>query len=202
MAKPPGPAPVDPLKALDAALAKAREAERRGDAKAALAALEAAPPEAKQLGSLHFARGSILFRRGDLPGAIAAFRQAVKLDREIPEFLANLGAALVESHRRSPAPGALEEAIATLERAASLGPRTALAHNNLGMAYQAASRLDDALAAFDEAIAREPRDVNALYNRAATLHMLGREEECLSALDAVLEIQPNFQPAIQSRANT
>ncbi len=205
----PAPAAADPVAALNALLERARKAETAGDPAGALAALDGAPPESRVFGTYHFARGSLLFRKGDLSAAAAALKEAVRLEPEIPEFKANLGAVLVETARRAPGgpggeagAGALAEAIAVLDAACGGGgrPKTCLAHNNLGMALQAAGRLDVALAAFDAAIEIDARDVSALYNRAATLHLLGREEDCLAALDATIAVDPKFEPAQRSRA--
>jgi tetratricopeptide (TPR) repeat protein len=197
------PAPkVDPLRSLEAVLDRAREAEARGDLGAALAAIDGAPEECRGLATLHFARGTLLVKKGQIERAIEAMREAVRLEPEVPEFKANLGAALVEKARRANDAATLARAIDVLEEAALAGPKTALVHGNLGMALQTAGRYDEALAAFDRALEIEPRDVTSLYNRAATLHLLGREEDALAALDATLAVDPAFPPAIRSRANT
>jgi tetratricopeptide (TPR) repeat protein len=196
------PGPPDPVGDLNALLEKARKAETSGDAAKALSIIEGAPEALRGMGTLHFARGSLLFRKGDVAAATAAFREACRLEPELPEFKANLGAALVETARRSKDGALLDEAIRCLESACAGGPRTALPHNNLGMALQTAGRLDEALEAFDRALEKDPKDLSALYNRAATLHMLGREEECLDALDATLEVDPKFEPALKSREST
>src|SRR5687768_17526361 len=93
--------PADPVKELNTLLDQARKAENSGDAAKALAILDGAPEALRAMGTLHFARGSILFRKGDLAAATTALREACRLEPELPEFKANLGAALVETARRS-----------------------------------------------------------------------------------------------------
>lgn len=208
--QPPGRGLDDPIGALHAALEKARATEAESGPAAALAVLEAAPPELNAFATFHFARGALLFRTGKIDPAIDAFREAVRLEPGIGEYRANLGAALIERYRRSAgAPGApppdaaaLEEALAALEGAARAGAKSAFAWNDLGLALQLAGRLDESLEALDRALEIEPRDVSALYNRAATLHRLGREADCLACLDRALEVDPSFAPAIESRRNT
>lgn len=187
-------------------LAKARAAEQAGDRKAALRALDEAPEDLRAFGSWHYARGALLCREGDLEKAIAAFREAVKRDPDIPEVLANLGGTLVE-RARAAGPGKpvkkadLAEAIQVLEKAVALGPKLPNARANLGLAYQLAGRNDDSIAVLEKELESSPTDVPTLYNYAAALHFAGREAQSVAALERLLKVDPSFEPARKSLAN-
>jgi len=188
---------------IQAVLARARAAEQAGDRKAALRALDEAPEDLRAFGSWHYARGALLCREGDLEKAIAAFREAVKRDPDIPEVLANLGGTLVE-RARAAGPGKpvkkadLDEAIALLEKAAALGPKLPNARANLGLAYQLAGRHDDAVAVLEMELQSSPTDIPTFYNYAAALHFAGREAESVAALERLLKVDPGFEPALRS----
>src|SRR5690606_6319192 len=124
---------------------------------------------------------------------------------DIPEYRANLAAALVERARANGADadaGLLAEAIAQLQQAAALGPRLPLVHNNLGLALQLSGAHDEALAAFAEALAIDDDDAPARFNRAASLRALGREPEVLAEIDELLRRHPTFAPALRGRCTS
>ena len=164
-----------------ALLAEARRLEsagRRGDA---LRALEAAPEPLRAYGSWHLARGAMLAREGRLDEAVAALREAVLRDDDVPEVLASLGGALIERSRRAgtgagaavaKAAGTasiadLAEAIRMLERAMALGPRLAPTWSSLGLAYHLAGRREDAVAILEAGLAAHPGDPALRKNLAA-----------------------------------
>jgi Flp pilus assembly protein TadD len=68
--------------------------------------------------------GSLSEIEGDLPGATAAYREAVRLDPGTPRFLANLASVLA-------AQGQHDGARALLERAVALDPAGAQWHEAL-----------------------------------------------------------------------
>lgn len=195
-----------------ALLEQVRSMEASGDLVTAHRILDRAPPELRLFGSYHYARGALAFRLGDVTKAVEAFEQAVKLEPEVAEFHANLGAALFERARRTgglehrgenalPHPDLLR-AQGALERAADLAPLLASVCNNLGLVRCELGRHQEALDAFEAALAIDPKDVHTLYNRAAVFAQLERHEECLAMLDAILAIDPQFAPALASRAGT
>jgi Flp pilus assembly protein TadD len=173
-AKKPAPRKDNPLADLYAILDRARGLDAKGEVREALKCLEQAPPDVRSVGMYHYARGSLLARSGDIPGAVAAFREAVRLDPEVPEYAANLGAALVATYRRQKDDAALEEAIAVLERAAASGPKMPIVHGNLGFALEAAGRLEEALVAYDGALELDATFADARRARDALAAKLGR----------------------------
>jgi tetratricopeptide (TPR) repeat protein len=203
-AKPAGTATAPPrerdsVAELNALLPKARAAaEGPGGPKAALALLDAAAPDVKALGMFHYARGTLLFRAGDAGAALAAFREAVRLDPEVPEYAGNLGAALI-ARAEAGEPAALDEAIEVLSRAAGGGPKLPLVHANLGLALQKAGRPEEALHAVEAALAIDGKNPPALLGKASLLIQLGEVDEGIATLDALVKVAPDFPAAKAAR---
>jgi tetratricopeptide (TPR) repeat protein len=93
---------------------------------------------------------------GDLPGAIRADEEAVKLNPDLPEVWHNLGQCYMET-------GQFEQAIASLEKVSQFGPGIPDTHYLLGLAQfklgnkSAASEQCDALERIDSGKAHELR---------------------------------------------
>jgi tetratricopeptide (TPR) repeat protein len=84
--------------------------------------------------------------------------------------------------------GNFEAALDRFDRAVSLSPHTADAHNSRGNALLMLGRHEDALASFEEALRLEPGFVKAALNRAELLvDHLGRSEEGRAACDRLLK---------------
>ena len=188
-------------------LAAARAAEESGELNAALAMLESAAPEVQRAGIYHYVLGAMRARAGDLDGAIGALERAVAIEPMIPEYLGNLGAALLEAaHRRLPTgrpeiidPVRLSRALEVLDAAAMQSPKLPEVHSNRALALLLCDHAADAVASCDHALALHPEHLPALYNKAIALHELGRADECLKCLDECLRIDPELEPARNSR---
>ncbi|MDA1001092.1 MAG: tetratricopeptide repeat protein [bacterium] len=153
--------------------------------------------------------GRILAARGDLAGAVARYRAALKVKPDHAYSLNNLGNALlqmgkkaeaIETLRRAAAAdgtyanarnslgrallaaGRVDAAIETLQEALRINPRFAPAHSNLGMAFMQKSASDRAVAAFRRAIELSPRLTAARYNLAIALSEMKRYGEAIAAL--------------------
>lgn len=146
--------------------------------------------------------GIALARQGDMPGAVAEFRAALKLDdRSVPAHR-NLGNMLIDM-------GARAEGMTHLERAVALAPTEpdatydigsvllqeenfagaaerfravlaitpgwAEAHNHLGIALASQRRMADALDQFERALKARPDYAEARANRDQARAVLGRK---------------------------
>lgn len=108
---------------------------------------------AEQAGSVPMAQeliGEIQDQRGDHHAAAKAYEAAVAMAPEREDYRIALGLELM--HRQSFAP-----AIAMLQEAAPLFPRSAKLRTLLGIAQYAAGYNDEAIAALSDAIAIDPR---------------------------------------------
>ncbi|MBS1148800.1 MAG: sulfotransferase [Myxococcaceae bacterium] len=169
-----------------------------GDRAGAVKLLEAAIDPVKAFGTWRYARGTLALELGDVATAIAQFEQAAEREPAVPEFRANLGAALLEQGKQGD-PAALQRALEVLQQCASEEPRLPHSHTNLGMAKLVLDDPNGALACFDRALAMDPDHVPSLYNRGAVLKGLGRLPESLAMIERVLKLDPKFQPAIDAK---
>ncbi len=187
--------------ALDTVLAQARAAEQAGSVTQAATLLDAhAGAFSGSSGLWNYARGTLAFRMGQADAALACFEAAVKLEPEVAEYRANLGAALLDQSRRTGSTVPLERARRELEEALRWGPTLTTTRVNLGLCLLHQALPAEALAQFDQALATDPGDVAAMFNRAAALKQLGRSAESLAMLDQVLSQKPGFDLALQAKA--
>jgi len=102
--------------------------------------------------------------------ALVLYNHALRLDQGYVHAYLHAGILLSEKgdHRR---------AIHNLRLANELEPNSALALNNLGLAFVAAGETDSALATFERAIAAHPGSAMLRLNRANALVAAGRPDE-------------------------
>jgi tetratricopeptide (TPR) repeat protein len=103
---------------------------------------------------------------GDLEGAIAEYRTAIRLDPNHVFARIYLGAALEEQ-------GDLEGAIAEYRVAIRLDPNHAVAHNNLGAALEKRDDLEGAIAEYRTALLSNSNLLSAHYDLGKALQAKG-----------------------------
>ncbi len=135
----------------------------------------------------HCNLGGVLRQRGDLPGALAAYREALRLDpgdagarTGLKDALARHGLALAEGR-------AFPEAEAAFRELLALEPRHAAALNNLGKLVQRQGDLEAALALFDRALAVDPGYGLGRFNRGICALGLERLPEGWADLEASVD---------------
>ena len=183
---------------LQALLKQANTRRTAGVRAGALKLLETASDPVKAFGTWHYARGTLAMELGDVATAIAQFEEAANREPSVPEFRANLGAALLEKGKQGDQ-AALRRALEVLQQCVLEEPKLPHAHTNLGMAKLVLDDPNGALACFDRALAMDPNHIPSLYNRGAVLKGLGRFKESLAMIEKVLKLDPKFQPAIDAK---
>ncbi|MBV8926690.1 MAG: tetratricopeptide repeat protein, partial [Bradyrhizobium sp.] len=135
-----------------------------------------------------------------LPVAVGAYRQGrhgevEALCRHVLKDLPNhfdtlhlLGASQVDG-------GRLEEAVATLTRAAGLEPRSAEAQSNLGTALSGLGRYEEARVCLEAAVTLNPNFPVALTNLGNTLMNLERFEAAIAAHDRAIALKSDYADA-------
>jgi len=136
-----------------------------------------------QKGETYYGKGEAFFRDGDFSSASRYLEAGVQdhPDRFYPSYL--LGISLWKE-------GRLEESVASLTRAASLGPGSAKARVNLGRVLNDAGRFEEALAAADEALTIDPESSPAQNVRGRALLNLGRKDEAIESFKTAVEKDP------------
>ena len=116
--------------------------------------------------------GNALAHRGNHAEAVAAFREAIALDREQALYFTSLGIALWRLDR-------FDEAIAAFEDALKLSPADAQALNGLGLALLGAGRPAEALAVLLRACGADRTAPEPRSNRAVALWRAGRPHDAV-----------------------
>jgi uncharacterized protein (TIGR03032 family) len=114
----------------------------------------------------HLRRGNGLYRRGKLEEAIAAYRQALALQPDVPNGRLNLGVALGDA-------GEYAEAAVCLEQVIQAEPERAEAHNSLGIVMVRQREPHKAVAHYERAIEIQPDYVQAHVNLGMSLLQIG-----------------------------
>jgi tetratricopeptide (TPR) repeat protein len=132
--------------------------------------------------------GIALSHQGDLGGAIAAFKEAIRCDPKFAIAHYNLGVALK-------AKDDLEGAIAAYKEAIKHDPKHARAHNNLGNALKAKDDLEGAIAAYKEAIKHDPKHARAHNNLGNALADKGNVDGAIAAFEEAIKHDPKHAMA-------
>jgi Flp pilus assembly protein TadD len=145
---------------------------------------------------VHYNLATVLKARGDLTGAIAAYRRAIALDSNFAWAHNNLGQALLA---RRDVPGA----IAAYRAAIRADPRLATAHYNLGnVLLESRNDAKGAIAAFRQAIALDPGDADAHYNLGNALRRQGNLPAAAAAYRQAIALNRQHADAHYNLGNT
>jgi tetratricopeptide (TPR) repeat protein len=130
--------------------------------------------------------GNRLAGRGDLDGAVARYREAVRLKPDVLEAHNNLGVAL----RRK---GDFDAAIAAFQAAVRLKPDAAEAHNNLAVALRSKADFPSAIVSSREAVRLNPALAPAWYNLACAYALAGDSKAAAEGLRQAIGLDVKFR---------
>jgi tetratricopeptide (TPR) repeat protein len=125
-----------------------------------------------------------LHRRGDIPGAVNAYRMLLLGDPK--NFDCWFLCAMAEAQR-----GHIAEAIQCFEHALAIRPGNADALSAYGHALMEAARFEDAAEIYRKAVVVKPANSDELNNLGNALSKAGRHEEALAQFDAALKSKPD-----------
>lgn len=133
------------------------------------------------------------FRRDDIGQAVRLFNQVVKSDPRDPRGHGGLAEARAIRYLWGwePDPDMLQKGIASGRTAVELDPKSAEAHQGLGLALMAGEQYTPALAELSQATALNPRSFRAHLYRGMLMHGLRRPEEVLSEAQLALNLAPD-----------
>jgi tetratricopeptide (TPR) repeat protein len=156
--------------------------------------------------------GNAFVKQKHFPQAVAAYKNAIKLDEELAPAYFELGnvfaaqkqwdAAIAEYHkaiemlRKDPA-DSLAKWRAWGVRADTL--RIASVYVGLSFALDKKKRLKEAIDACLQAIEHDPKDAHARTTLGTLLHQLNRLDAALAAHNKAIELNPNHAPAYVHR---
>jgi tetratricopeptide (TPR) repeat protein len=131
--------------------------------------------------------GAFLIKADDLERAEPHFAKAVRIKKNYPEAIINLGLCRERA-------GFTNEAIANYERAVQVQP-TASAYYNLANVLSRQGDLEKAEKNFRSALELKPEFVEALYNYGALLAKQGRVEDAAKNYAAAVKLKRDFGDA-------
>lgn len=131
--------------------------------------------------------------QGDLDGAEASFRKALKIEPKDFDALHLLGVLHLMSGRH-------KSAADYISRACAQNPRSFVAFSNLCVARQNCGDLHGAVEAGDRAIELNADYPDAYVNRGYSLLLLGRCEDALRDFDEALARRPSYGAALINRS--
>jgi len=127
--------------------------------------------------------------------AVAALREAIRLDSGLLDAHVALGKVLARA-------GSDEEAIPPLTRALEIDERSAESHFQLGLIALRRGDLDSAGRSFDGAIEHDPEHLQAWYNQALVAERLGREDAARLAWARVAELRASGAEDSEAKRRT
>lgn len=129
------------------------------------------------------ALGLELSRTGKIEGAIAAFKQAIKLKKDYAEAYYNLGNVYFRSAE-------FKKAVDAYKQAVRYQPEWAEAYNNMGTGYYKLREFGKAIDAYKAAIRLNPKDAIQYYNLSVTYLERGNERAAIEQYKIVKAIDP------------
>ena len=94
--------------------------------------------------------------------------------------------------------GQLDQAAFAFDKAITIEPSSADAHNNLGNVLRGLGKLEEALEAFNKSISINPEYAEAFNNIGIVLQRQGKLEEALRAFDKSISIKPDYAEAFNN----
>jgi len=167
----------------DSPLADAAAHYRAGRFAAVAPLLEAHLAASPGAHGVWFTLGEVRYRLRQFAGAVAAYREALRLAPERPEYFADLGVALKADQRPAEAEGILREAI----RRAPDNASSAMALAGL---LNSQRRRSEAETVYRTLLAADPLMSGAVENFGALLMDLGRLDEAVSLIETYLVRRP------------
>ena len=126
--------------------------------------------------------GYLRYLEGDLPKALAAFQEAIRLNPNSAAALNNLGALLLEN----PTPDI--DPLPYLMRAIEKDPDNVLFRDTLGWYYFKKGMFAEATIEIGKAFLYDPKNLEVRVHVATVLEWIGKEQEALEQWTKVLEL--------------
>lgn len=141
-----------------------------------------------------FHLGNARYELSDLPGATAAFEQAVAIDSTYFKAVMNLGLMYDEQQNQA-------KAIEVFEQAARLDPKNAEVWSYMGNAYYAQRDYAKAMDLYKKALQIKPDAASALYSMGVAFADASMFRDAVKYWKRVVEVDPNADIAKNAREN-
>jgi tetratricopeptide (TPR) repeat protein len=129
--------------------------------------------------------GLIAYQKGDRPGAIDRYRQAIAINGRVAAYHGNLGNAYLETDRPA-------EAARCFRRVLALEPGAALAHFGLGLALIGQKTYGSAAKELEAAAKTRPNHADTHLNLGIALTELRRTDEAIAHCRRAVALNPGY----------
>jgi tetratricopeptide (TPR) repeat protein len=136
----------------------------------------------------HYTLGNALALQGNLPGAIAHYKEALRIKPNHSEVHNNLGNALALQ-------GNLAGAVGHYKESLRINSSQGKTHRNLGVALDRQGKHEEAIRHYREALRINPQDAQSHNNIGVTLAEQGKLEEAIVHFSQAVRINPHFTEA-------
>ena len=139
--------------------------------------LELDPKEKEVLVTVHQARGEVLYRRGDLPGAQESYKKAIALSPENHQLILTVADRYYNANDWENSAALYQDALSIKERLNIIDDKDIPNYSALGNALSQLNRRPEAIANYEKVLALKADDTGTLYNLMVTLYKAGEESE-------------------------
>jgi tetratricopeptide (TPR) repeat protein len=139
-----------------------------------------------EVAEIYYNLGNAYFELNQLDQAIAAYENALALDRSLPQAGYNLARVYIES-------GKTEEGLAALNELLESDPENSVIRSTIGWAYYLLGDYDASHRIYVEILERTPTDTNALYNAAVTAWFLDDKEGALELYERLYSLNEDAE---------
>jgi serine/threonine-protein kinase len=124
--------------------------------------------------------------------AIQVFQQALKLDPNYALAYAGLGDAYWKKYTDNKDPQWVQSSRESCEKAVSLDPKLAAAHECLGTLYSGTGQYENAVTEFGNALKTEPTNDDAIRGLAKTYEQLGKLSDAEKTYQRAIDLRPQY----------
>jgi serine/threonine protein kinase/tetratricopeptide (TPR) repeat protein len=130
----------------------------------------------------HVSLGRTYLQLGQVPEALAEYKEAIRIDPKFVLAYANVGTIYLYQM------GDVSSALPECQRILELDPGNAWAQDCLGMSYFAKNELAQAQAAFEKAVAANPQGILSRYRLAHTHRLQGHYQQSIETLMQIQKV--------------
>lgn len=127
--------------------------------------------------------------------AVTSYRNALKLQENMPDLWFNCAIALSHLNR-------LDEAASAYQHALQIQPNFFEAYGNLGTILQRQGKLDEAIKNYQEGLKINPQDARGYFNLGTALRDKGELQAAVDAYQKAIQLFPNYTDAYNNLGET
>ncbi len=144
---------------------------------------------------LHHVLSLSLDGQGKYAEAVTSYRNALKLQDNMPDLWFNCAIALTHLNR-------LDKAVSAYQQALQIQPEFFEAYGNLGTIFQRQGRLDEAIKSYQAGLKINPQDARGYFNLGTALRDKGELQAAVDAYQKAIQLFPTYTDAHNNLGET